>query len=216
MSLYRAADCRPPKARHTGITVTVKKADIKQILRHIVLDARKSPERRIDPRSVKPIIIIDAPTGIEPEYDDEYPKQENYAEDSPPDPIVPTPKISHNGIQFAFKCDQNLWAATYFSIEKFDMTDDGKLMEAPIIHCEQDCVCQNRCNCGLPEWLTTRIKCDGTFIRATHHGAANDESAYQKNGKNVISINPCGSEECKVCEGAEICQDDIEVYNWDF
>jgi hypothetical protein len=46
--------------------------------------------------------------------------------------------------------------------------------------------------------------CDRTFIRESHHGAANDESAYYKNGKDIISIKPCGSEECEVCQGAEI------------
>jgi hypothetical protein len=38
----------------------------------------------------------------------------------------------------------------------------------------------------------------------------------EKNGKDLVSINPCGSSDCKVCGGAEIFHDDVEVYNWDF
>jgi hypothetical protein len=56
-------------------------------------------------------------------------------------PVVPTPKKDPNAVEFAFKCDQKLWAATNFSIHKFDMTDGGKLINDPIIHCEQDCIC---------------------------------------------------------------------------
>jgi hypothetical protein len=43
-----------------------------------------------------------------------------------------------------------------------------------------------------------------------------DESFFKKEGKNIVSRNPCGSSDCKVCEGAEIYHDDFEVYNWDF
>jgi hypothetical protein len=43
-----------------------------------------------------------------------------------------------------------------------------------------------------------------------------DESFFKKEGKNIVSHNPCGSSDCKVCEGAEIYHDDGEVYNWDF
>jgi hypothetical protein len=71
-----------------------------------------------------------------------------------------------------------------------------------------------------PQWLTTRLNCDGTFVRELHHGDPEDESSLKKNDKNLISINPCGSSDCKVCEGAELCHDDyhddVEVYNFDF
>jgi hypothetical protein len=42
MSLYRVSDCRPPKARHTGITVTVKEANLEQIQRRIVLEVERN------------------------------------------------------------------------------------------------------------------------------------------------------------------------------
>jgi hypothetical protein len=71
MTLFRVLDYRLPKASHFGVTVTVKHSDVKQIKRRIVLDEPKSLKRRfniddaksleplIDPKSGKPMIIID-------------------------------------------------------------------------------------------------------------------------------------------------------------
>jgi hypothetical protein len=42
-----------------------------------------------------------------------------------------------------------------------------------------------------------------------------DESSF-KNGKKIGSLKPGGSSNCKVCDGAEIFRDDVEVYNFDF
>jgi hypothetical protein len=43
-----------------------------------------------------------------------------------------------------------------------------------------------------------------------------DESSFKKDGKNILSINPCGSLDCKVCQDAEIFPGDVELYNFDF
>jgi hypothetical protein len=71
MTLFRVSDYRLPKASHFGVTVTVKHSDVKQIKRRIALEAPKSPKRRlniddaksleplIDPKSGKPLIIVD-------------------------------------------------------------------------------------------------------------------------------------------------------------
>jgi hypothetical protein len=37
--------------------------------------------------------------------------------------------------QFAFRCETKQWAATNLTINKLEMTDDGKLIDEPIIHC---------------------------------------------------------------------------------
>jgi hypothetical protein len=52
-------------------------------------------------------------------------------------PVVPTPKKNPNAIEFAFRSDENKWAATNVSIAKFDLTDGGKIIEDLSIHCER-------------------------------------------------------------------------------
>jgi hypothetical protein len=37
--------------------------------------------------------------------------------------------------QFAFRCETKQWAATTLTINKLEVTDDGKLIDEPIIHC---------------------------------------------------------------------------------
>jgi hypothetical protein len=53
-------------------------------------------------------------------------------------PVVPTPKKNPNAIEFAFRSDENKWAATNFSIAKFDLTDGGKIIEDLSFHCERE------------------------------------------------------------------------------
>jgi hypothetical protein len=56
---------------------------------------------------------------------------------------------------------------------------------------------------------------DGTLRRAgTHRSQA--AGVHGPVFLHEASISPCGSSDCKVCEGAEIFHDDAEVYNWDF
>jgi hypothetical protein len=47
---------------------------------------------------------------------------------------------------------------------------------------------KTRGHCPLPRWLTTRLNCDGTFIRESHHGDPNDESSSRKKGRNLGKI----------------------------
>jgi hypothetical protein len=223
---------KPPKRR-----VTVDKRKSPKLGSNI--DDGKSLTPLIHAQTGKPLFIYDANTPLRPvktphrvskkansssktieELVDQYEKRLAVMEKvADAYPVVPTPKKNPNAIEFAFKCSENKWAATNFSIAKFDLSDGGKIIEDPIIHCERDCVCQDRlCHCGDPEWLTTRLYCNGTFRQDAHHGDPDKESSYRKNGKNIISLSPCGASKCTVCEGEEIYwnQDDVEVYHWDF
>jgi hypothetical protein len=176
----------------------------------IIIDARKSPQRVIKHLKKTSISKSLAELVAKYERDQEKPTRDYN--------IVPTRKrIFPNTIEFAFKCEKKQWTAVNLTIDKFDMTNGGMLIGEPVIQCEEeeDCVCQARCRCPNPQWVTTNLKCDGTFVQQSHHGDPDEESSYKKNGKHLISIKPCGSEECKVCEGAEIVQDDVEIYNFD-
>jgi hypothetical protein len=64
---------------------------------------------------------------------------------------------------FAFKCEKKQWTAISLTIDKFDMANGGKLIGEPVIHCEEeeDCICHARCNCPLPQWVTTRLGSSG-------------------------------------------------------
>jgi hypothetical protein len=224
MALSKVTDNRLSLARRFGTAVTtVQKSTVKPPKRRVTVDNRKSPKlgstplgpvktpHRVSKKANSSSKTIEE---LVDQYEKRLAAMEKVADTYP---VVPTPKQNPNAIVFAFKCSENKWAATNFSIAKFDLSDGGKIIQDPIIHCEQDCVCQDRlCHCGDPEWLTTRLYCNGTFAQDVHHGDEDEESSYRKNGKNIISIKPCGSPECNICEGAEIYQDDVEVYNWDF
>jgi hypothetical protein len=203
-------------ARRFGTTATtVQKSTVKPPKRHVIVDNRKfGPVKTPHRVSKKANSTAKTIEELVDQYEKRLALMEKVADTYP---VVPTPKKNPDAIEFAFKCSENKWAATNFSIGKFNLADGGKILGDPIIHCERDCVCQDRlCHCGVPEWLTTKLYCNGTFAQDVHHGDEYEESSYTKNGKNIISIKPCGSPECNVCEGAEIYQDDVEVYNWDF
>jgi hypothetical protein len=59
----------------------------------------------------------------------DFPDMEKLADTCP---VVPTPKKNPKAIEFAFKCSENKWAATNFSIAKFDLTD-WPVASAPLL-----------------------------------------------------------------------------------
>jgi hypothetical protein len=59
----------------------------------------------------------------------DFPDMEKLADTSP---VVPTPKKNPKAIEFAFKCSENKWAATNFSIAKFDLAD-WPVASAPLL-----------------------------------------------------------------------------------
>jgi hypothetical protein len=171
MALSRISENRLNKARRFGghgTTVKLIKpiTPMKSSKRRISIDARK------ESGTGKPVIIIDArrspqrvikninqPSHFKSlgELVEQYEKdQEKPIADYT---IVPTPKrIFHNTIVFNFKCEKKQWTSINPNIDKFDMTNGGKLMGEPVIECEEEeayCVCHARCRCSNPQWVTT-------------------------------------------------------------
>jgi hypothetical protein len=75
------------------------------------------------------------------------------------------------------------------------------------------------------QWLSLRSKeavglpIRGRDLRTRGTGGEtyalkDDESSFKKNGEKIGSFNPCGSSDCKVCEGTEIYRDGFKVYDF--
>lgn len=102
---------------------------------------------------------------------------------------------------FMVKLTGSTWAAINFGTDRFDFANGGKFIGSELVECDESCLCKKKCDCANPQWVETRLNCDGTIKQYNHHGYFDDEIAYQKADKHNLALHPCGTPTCTTCVG---------------
>lgn len=100
---------------------------------------------------------------------------------------------------------ENTWDGENISYKRFDAM--GRLIEkTELVDCDKEwCECNKNCECPYPQFVETRLRCDGTFVQKRLHGEMDDEGRVSLGqmaaGKHGIILEACAELDCHICEG---------------
>ncbi|KAI5858453.1 hypothetical protein BZA05DRAFT_3454 [Tricharina praecox] len=114
--------------------------------------------------------------------------------------FLPALRLQDASTTFKLRFTASTWDADNFDIDRFDFANGGKLVGGEMVECNESCLCKNKCHCANPQWIETRLNCDGTLKQYLHHGDFDDEAAIHKSHNHNIFLRPCGVSTCTRCE----------------